>query len=392
MSYTPEVRVVVDEMLTEVLRCQLNTNGQTRALINIVDELFEAFPSKVDLGLAQLMARQVMERSAFHFPSELREKAYAEITHPSTGEPKGMRHKVTTAFGQVALQQLGADLSNVSGSLAKAIIHSKQRTGNSEYRRFFKKVVNTFHKNGGVISETLIAAIGGLPKEIAASAVIADESTEDLNLDLDEPVEEAAPATDPSPVIVEKEEPSRPMEQMPLSEGILAKKEADDDLELDNFYIPTFSDFQTVFERYPFMKIVSYEGTAHLAIGYLSGRSTRDEGKLFRRNCAVKYWDEYGEDTDETHFTKLGGVCGVLEHREGETRRFIKVLPLKAGMAIRFWTNKKNEKDMPEMYRYAFIDDCMQKVVSKSEEKIKEQRSVLRQHHTDRGLLKKQAV
>lgn len=380
MGFKPEVHVVVDELLTEVLRCQIDLESQARAIQDITVQMLGGFSwGRVDQGLCKEFCRiMVAPRS----PIPITGGAYDKVI--PNGEPeskgvKGVQHKIVLAFATLVFSFIYP--AERATALGRAALHSGRRTENTDYRRVFKHLAQLLYTHEGKVPTALIAAIGGRPKDIPEEAIPHDGLTEDsLNIEDDDDSEkevneaeaEAGPDSEPDPPIIESK-PAPP----------------DEEDELLELYLPSFDDFSDVFkEGYPYLRIVNYEGIPHLGLGYVSGRRPSD-GALIRRNCAVKYWDAYGEDTKETHFKKIGSPFGVLERREGETRRFIKVLPLKVGMVIRSWSNLRDERDKPALNRYSVIGHDFLPKVFKNEEEMKQFRAVMRMECLRRGELKK---
>jgi hypothetical protein len=410
MAFKPEVYVVVDEILTEVLRGQLSLELQVQAIEGIIEKMVTLAKEQwgvVDIGLCKQFCRVfVAPRAPGPLSAELLGKCQPQGEPPSKGI-KGVQHKLVMSFAEVAYAYLGGDLSDKAAALARAALHSKQRTQNTEYRRVFKALALWHVETGGLLSEALVSAMGGLPREISPQSIQREEA---LSLDtLDENtlasvrrgLEQAArgetavldlATLDDSPVEPKAPAPKsmKPMVQqaLPLQLGSLSQEKDED---LDDLYLPSFNDFEHVFASYPFMRIVSYEGQPHLGLGYLSGRLPQD-GRLIRRNCAVKYWDIEGGDTKEVHFKKLMGRFGVLEQTEGETRRFIKVLPLRVGMVIRAWSNVKDEKDFEEMNRFSVVGLDYGVKTFNTEEEMKQYRAMLHAECVRRGEFRKAAV
>lgn len=378
MAFKPEVYVVVDELLTEVLRGQIDLKGQAQAIEDIAVQMLEGFSwGKVDKGLVkEFCAAMVIPRSPIPVSNEVWIKMAPEAEPPSKGV-KGVQHKIVLAFATLIFSFLYPN--DRAAAIGRAALHSGHRTENTDYRRVFKHLAQLLYAENGTIPESLTAAIGGLPKDIPEEAVLS-EFTDELLEDVQE-----------EPEVKPQEELEPPLEspQAKVIQLVPKKTEEDLDLELDDFYIPTFDDFKDIFKGgYPYLRLVNYEGKPHLGLGYVSGRRPSD-GALVRRNCTVKYWDEYGEDTDEVHFKKIISPFGVLESREGETRRFIKVLPLRVGMVVRSWTNLRDERDMPGMNRYSVVCQDFTPKTFKDEEGMKQFRAVMRMECMRRGELKK---
>lgn len=380
MGFKPEVYVVVDELLTEVLRCQIDLDSQVRAIQDITVQMLDGFSwGKVDQGLCkEFCAAMVLPRSPSPIPAEILAKVAANGEPESKGV-KGVQHKIVLAFATLIFSFIyPVDRAQAIG---RAALHSGHRTENTDYRRVFKHLAQLLYEENGKVPAALIAAIGGRPKDIPEGAILHDEL-----LDVEEKLNDLETETVIGGMPLQEAEPEPELEPDPPVQAKPTPKEEDELLDL---YLPTFDDFKDVFkEGYPYLRVVNYEGKPHLGLGYVSGRRPRD-GALIRRNCAVKYWDAYGEDTDEVHFKKIVSPFGVLESREGETRRFIKVLPLKTGMVIRSWSNLRNEPDMPGLNRYSVIDLDFTPKVFKDEEEMKQFRSVMRRECLRRGELKK---
>lgn len=118
--------------------------------------------------------------------------------------------------------------------------------------------------------------------------------------------------------------------------------------------IPTFDEYSSAFDRWPYVQDTMDGGEHVLVLGYASFRD-KDTDDLVYRNCAY-----YGPDDDVTSkgtvFKELASLTGVLKKNSGNVRQFLKVLPYKPGARIRFWTNVRGEKgDRPHLTRYVVL-------------------------------------
>lgn len=128
-----------------------------------------------------------------------------------------------------------------------------------------------------------------------------------------------------------------------------------DELENDfveGINIPTFQEYQDVFDQYPHVTIK--KGTPHgdlLVLGYCSGRG-KHSGKLYRRNCVVSM-----PSGAKLGFRELASTIGVLTGKgPDDTHYTIKAIPYVDGIGVRFWTNIVGEGDQSAYYRYLFFD------------------------------------
>jgi len=100
--------------------------------------------------------------------------------------------------------------------------------------------------------------------------------------------------------------------------------------------IPTFEDYAAVFDKYPYVRTFMDEKRNEklLALGYASGRDSGDD--LIIRNCVLVGPDE-APGTKGIAFNDVVSVVGILRKSKKGVRQFIKVVPYRAGMKVRFW-------------------------------------------------------
>jgi len=106
--------------------------------------------------------------------------------------------------------------------------------------------------------------------------------------------------------------------------------------------LPTFADFKSVFESYPYIKIMKRAGYGRLLVlGYASGFYQTRQAVL-RRNSTL----------DEVVVQHIPTIFKDLHSESGGVRQGIKVVPYQPGRLIRSWTNIQGTGDLKGLNRY----------------------------------------
>jgi len=117
----------------------------------------------------------------------------------------------------------------------------------------------------------------------------------------------------------------------------------------DDFYIPSYGDFEFVFDQYPYVQSVKWDKGLALAVGYTSAKHMTTD-RLIRRNCKVTF-----PNLKPKTFKDLGSLAGLLKDVEGH--KYLKVVNLVKGTVIKCWTNIRGSGDQENMYRYIVVVD-----------------------------------
>ena len=342
MCFAAYVQVCVDELVTEFLRA-IPQEEQSAAVTSIIvsvlnTEKFETFENQEKSGKNRTVGKVTKERMRTllrSFYSRLPEKQ-ARVQrllepegHVGEGKPPGTRSLPVRRFREEVLKELLKRVSKrrAGETIRRAVEGSVLRLKEGDVRRvrgeFFRAMVLDLQKEGGEINEALALCVG-LPSDASQLGL---------------------PNVSIGPEGVSHEEETAALEDE--CEPELLEPEPPDDFHFD---LPKYSDFEYIFDSYPYVRLIKYEDTPHLAVGYQSYRKSAND-KLVRRNCVV--WIE--KEAQEIAFNSLGSVVGTLRHESGENHQFIKVLPVFPGYYVRCWTNIKEEGDLEGYYRYLLV-------------------------------------
>lgn len=218
----------------------------------------------------------------------------------------------------------------VTAALAAACDNAQRRTTVKRHirykcQRFFRRLTERF----GTVPDELAVAVGLQGPQLQ------------LQLPTTAPEEVAAP-------VEPQAEPSEALNEYELALERFAPLEANpqDPTEefLKAFDVPGFDDFKSVFESYPYVKVVSRPGYDQLLVlGYAS--ATNSKGQLVRRNLAV----------NEVMFNDLTSIFGHLRRKNGDIHQHIKVLTYRPGTLIRCWTNVRDVGDRLDQSRFLHL-------------------------------------
>jgi len=317
--FTQSVYVAVDDLMTEVLRqlpsAALVASFPEVVLKSLTTQTFGE-KTKTKVGkVSQEQMRRLLRRMHYRLPTD--QKIVSLNSSGSTGrssKPKGLCSAPVRIVRDNFMEQIShfCTKPTLAEVIKRACLASQARLSGTDdqgrvRREFYRPLTEEFLLNGGELTESLALAVG------------LDPEGAQLKLEV-EPEPEA---------------------------------DADDAEELFSFHIPTFDEYSYVFSNYPYVQVGRFEDETVLVIGTAQ---TRDAGSnnLYRRTCEVDLNDGEGKRLFKQLFSPY---CQVLERIDGDKHQHIKLVPLRPGTRIRFWTNVKDQGDIDLYYRYMLLVD-----------------------------------